>query len=193
MLKRSSRNRKNMVKKFTLSNLITLFRLVLLPFIIFFLIKRERFIAFIIMLGAFFSDVVDGYIARKFHQETELGKLLDPLCDKISLVVILITLLMINSIPLWAVLIIALRDILIILGSYVLFKKKRLVYKANFFGKLTGFLFGAMVLTFTLNLQGLGMILLYISIPVMTIAFISYLHRYITHLQQTQGLEARKN
>ncbi|MGQ9464524.1 MAG: CDP-alcohol phosphatidyltransferase family protein [bacterium] len=180
-----------MVKKFTVSNLITIFRFVLLPFIIFFLIKKERFIAFIMMLGALFSDVVDGYIARKFHQETELGKLLDPLCDKISLVVILITLLRINSIPLWAVFIIALRDVLILLGSFVLFKKRRLVYKSNFFGKLTGFLFGTMILTFTLNLQRLGMIFLYIAIPIMTIAFISYLHRYITNVQQTQGLEAR--
>lgn len=192
MLKKFSRNEKNMAKKFTISNLITLFRFVLLPFIIFFLIKKARVTAFIIMLVALFSDVVDGYIARKFHQESELGKLLDPLCDKVSLVIILITLLIINSIPLWAVLIVALRDILILLGSYVLFKKKRLVYKSNFFGKLTGFLFGTMILTFTLDLQRLGMMFLYISIPVMTIAFMSYLHRYITNIQQTQGVEARE-
>ncbi len=168
-----------MSKKFTISNLITFFRLVLLPFIIFFLIKKERLIAFIIMLIALISDVVDGYIARRFHQESELGKLLDPLCDKISLVVILITLLIINSIPVWAVVIIALRDALILLGSYVIFKKKRLVYKSNILGKATGFLFGAMILAFTLNLQSLGMIILYISIPVMIGAFITYLRRYI--------------
>jgi len=175
-----------MDKKFTISNLITLFRFLLMPFIIFFLIKEERFIAFIIMIIAFFSDVIDGYIARRFHQETELGKLLDPLCDKISLVIILITLLIINSIPLWAVIVIALRDILILLGSYVLFKKRRLVYKSNILGKATGFLFGAMILAFTLNFQRLGMIILYISIPVMVGTFITYLHRYILSVQEIQ-------
>lgn len=180
-----------MSKRFTISNLITIFRFVLLPFIIFFLIKKERLTAFIIMLIALFSDVVDGYIARRFHQESELGKLLDPLCDKISLVVILITLLIINSIPVWAVVIIALRDVLILLGSYIIFKKKRLVYKSNIFGKTTGFLFGAMILAFTLNLQKLGMVILYISIPVMIIAFITYLRRYIISVQQIQELEVR--
>lgn len=180
-----------MNKKFTLSNLITFFRLVLLPFIVFFLIKKERILAFIIMLVALFSDVVDGYIARRFHQETELGKLLDPLCDKISLIIILITLLVINSIPLWAVIIIALRDVLILLGSYVLFKKNHLVYKSNLLGKITGFLFGAMILTFTLNLQRLGIIILYISIPVMLGAFITYLHRYIINTHYLQKSELK--
>ncbi|MEO0184238.1 MAG: CDP-alcohol phosphatidyltransferase family protein, partial [candidate division WOR-3 bacterium] len=113
-----------MDKKFTISNIITIIRFLLLPAIIFFLVKKERLTAFIIMLVALFSDVIDGYIARKFHQETEFGKLLDPLCDKISLAVILITLLLINSIPIWAVIIIGLRDILILVGSYIVFKKK---------------------------------------------------------------------
>ncbi|MGB9720717.1 MAG: CDP-alcohol phosphatidyltransferase family protein [bacterium] len=174
-----------MNKKFTVSNMITIIRFLLLPCIVYFLIKRERIIAFVIMLISLFSDVTDGYIARKFHQETELGKLLDPLCDKISLVVILGTLLLINSIPIWAVLIIVLRDILILVGSYILFKKKSMLYKSNVLGKVTGFLFGAMILAFVLNLQKIGMITLYISIPFMVGAFITYCQRFIYALRQT--------
>jgi len=171
-------------KKFTVSNAITLFRFLLLPFIIYFLVKKERIIAFIIMLIALFSDVIDGYIARKFHQESELGKVLDPLCDKVSLAVILLTLLLINSVPLWAVIIIALRDMLILAGSYVLFRQKRTVYKSNIFGKVTGFLFGLMILAFTLNHQKIGMIALYISIPFMLGAFITYCQRFILAIRQ---------
>ncbi|MEO0123776.1 MAG: CDP-alcohol phosphatidyltransferase family protein [candidate division WOR-3 bacterium] len=173
-----------MSKKFTISNAITIFRFLLLPFIIYFLIKKERIIAFIIMLVALFSDVIDGYIARKFHQESDLGKVLDPLCDKISLAIILLTLLLINSVPLWAVIIIAVRDILILAGSYVLFRQKRTIYKSNFFGKITGFLFGLMILAFTLNYQKLGMIALYISIPFMVGAFITYYQRFILAIRK---------
>ncbi len=185
MLKKSSRNGEKVDKKFTISNAITLFRFLLLPFIIYFLVKKERIIAFIIMLIALFSDVIDGYVARKFHQESDLGKVLDPLCDKVSLAIILLTLLLINSVPLWAVIIIALRDILILAGSYILFKQKRTVYKSNFFGKITGFLFGLMILAFTLNHQKLGMFTLYTSIPFMIGAFITYCQRFILTIRQT--------
>ncbi len=173
-----------MDKKFTIANAITLFRFLLLPLIIYFLVKKERIIAFIIMLVALSSDVIDGYIARRFHQESDLGRVIDPLCDKISLVVILLTLLLINSVPLWAVIIIALRDILILAGSYILFRQKRTVYKSNFFGKITGFLFGLMILAFTLNHQQVGMIALYISIPFMLGAFITYCQRFILTIRQ---------
>ncbi len=174
---------------FTISNFITLFRFLLLPFIVFFLATDKRLIAFLIMVLALLSDVIDGYIARKFHQETELGRLLDPLCDKISLVVILVTLLVINSIPFWAVLIIVLRDVLILIGSYVLFRKKQLVYKSNILGKVTGFLFGAMILAFTLDYQRLGLIVLYLSVPVMVGTFYTYLKRYIRGIREEQSKE----
>uniref|UniRef100_A0A7C4XAU8 CDP-alcohol phosphatidyltransferase family protein n=1 Tax=candidate division WOR-3 bacterium TaxID=2052148 RepID=A0A7C4XAU8_UNCW3 len=168
-----------MERKFTIANIITISRLVFLPFIILFLIKNKRIEAFIFMVIALFSDAIDGYLARKFHQETELGKLLDPLCDKISLLVILITLLLINAIPAWAVIVIIIRDILIILGSFILFRRRAVIYKSNILGKATGFLFGAMILAFTLKYSHLGMIFLYISIPVMFGAFVTYLRRYI--------------
>ncbi|MEO0142098.1 MAG: CDP-alcohol phosphatidyltransferase family protein [candidate division WOR-3 bacterium] len=168
-----------MNKNFTVSNIITISRLVLLPFIVIFLLNEMRLGAFILMVLALISDVIDGYFARILHQETELGRLLDPLCDKLSLLVILITLLLINAIPLWAVVIIIMRDILIIVGSFVLFKRRSVIYKSNIFGKITGFLFGAMILAFTLNLSKWGMFFLYFSIPAMTGAFITYLVRFL--------------
>ncbi|MEO0136453.1 MAG: CDP-alcohol phosphatidyltransferase family protein [candidate division WOR-3 bacterium] len=174
-----------MDRKLTISNLITLFRFFLLPVMIYFLIRKDRITAFVIMLIALLSDVIDGYIARKFHQESELGRVLDPLCDKISLVVILLTLLLINAVPIWAVIMIALRDILIIVGSYILLRSKRKVYKSNILGRITGFLFGVMILAFTLEFKAVGMAALYISIPFMLGAFITYCQRFFITLRQT--------
>lgn len=192
MLKSSFRNEEKMDRRFTISNIITIIRFFLLPFIMYFLIKKERIIAFALMVFALFSDAIDGFVARRLHQESELGKLLDPVCDKISLTVILITLLLINSIPLWVLIIIALRDILILVGSYILFKQRRTIYKSNILGKVTGFLFGLMILAFTLNYQRIGMLALYISIPFMLGAFITYCQRFILTLRQANLEEVNK-
>ncbi len=166
-------------RSMTVSNIITLSRLIMLPFIVYFLFQNQRLIAFIIISISLLSDAVDGYLARKLHQESETGQLLDPLCDKISLVVILITLLIINSIPLWGVIILVARDILILLGSYVLWKYKSVVFRSNVLGKITGFILGAIMLAFTINLKPIGEVLLYVSIPAIVGTFTIYLSRYI--------------
>jgi CDP-diacylglycerol--glycerol-3-phosphate 3-phosphatidyltransferase len=170
----------------TISNMITLSRIILLPFIVYFLLNNQRFAAFAIMLISLLSDAVDGYVARKLHQESEAGKFLDPICDKISLTVILITLLMINSIPLWGVIIVVARDTLILLGSYIMWKYKSLVFKSHILGKITGFILGAIVLAYTLNWQRTGEILLYISIPAIIGTFTIYLGRYIKVMKGAQ-------
>lgn len=163
----------------TISNAVTLSRLILLPFIVYFLVTDQRLVAFIVMLISLCSDAVDGFLARRLHQESEVGKILDPLCDKISLTVIVITLLLLGLIPLWGVVIIVLRDLLILIGSFVMFTHKSTLLKSNVVGKITGALLGAVVLAFTIDLQQLGKILLYLSIPAIIASFAVYFGRYI--------------
>lgn len=163
----------------TISNIITVSRLALLPFIVYFLLSGQRVVAFVIMLVSLLSDGLDGYLARKLNQESRLGKFLDPLCDKIFLAVVLLTLLYLKAVPLWAVIVIVLRDFLILLGSFILLKTKAVVEPSNTFGKLTGFLFGAMILAYTIGWQLIGSIFMYLSITVMTVAFVSYIVNYL--------------
>jgi hypothetical protein len=77
------------------------------------------------------------------------------------------------------VIIILSRDILILVGSFFLITHKAKVFKSNIMGKLTGGLLGAVVLAFTINLQLVGEILLYLSIPAIAASFGIYLSRYI--------------
>jgi cardiolipin synthase len=163
----------------TVSNIITVSRLVLLPFIIHFLLRDQRLYAFLVLMASLLSDTLDGYLARTFNQESTIGTLLDPLCDKISLIAILVVLYIINSIPLWGVIIIITRDVLILIGSFVLWKVKSAVFKSNVFGKITGVLFGAIICAYTLDLKYLGIALLYLSIPAILVTFSIYLARYI--------------
>jgi CDP-diacylglycerol--glycerol-3-phosphate 3-phosphatidyltransferase len=166
-------------RKLTISNVITISRLIALPFIVYFLITDQRIIAFIIMLISLLSDAVDGYLARKLHQESELGKSLDPVCDKIFLAVILITLYVIGSIPLWGVIVIVSRDFFILLGSFFILRLKSTILTSNLLGKITGFIFGVIICAFTLNLRYIGMVFLFISIPAIIGTFTIYTVRYI--------------
>lgn len=163
----------------TVSNIITISRLVLLPFIIYFLLTDQRLVAFVIMFVSLLSDGLDGYLARKLNQESRLGRFLDPLCDKIFLAAVLITLLYIRAVPLWAVLLIVLRDFLILLGSFFLLRNKAVIEPSNTFGKITGFVFGSMILAFTIGWTLIGNIFMYLSIPLMAIAFITYSVNYL--------------
>ncbi len=165
-------------KNLTVSNFITASRIILLPFIVYFLVKGQNIIAFVIMFVALISDTIDGYVARKLHQESELGKTLDPLCDKISLAVIVLTLIIVKIMPIWAIIIIV-RDFLILLGSFFMLKSKAAVLSSNLWGKITGFIFGVIICAYTLNLRTLGIIFLYISIPAIVATFTIYTARYV--------------
>ncbi|UCD04656.1 MAG: CDP-alcohol phosphatidyltransferase family protein [candidate division WOR-3 bacterium] len=163
----------------TISNVITISRLVLLPIIVYFILTGSRMMAFIVMLISLLSDGLDGYLARKLHQESELGRFLDPLCDKIFLAGVLLTLLYVRAIPLWVVIIVVLRDFLILLGSFFLLKMKSVIEPSNTLGKITGLIFGAMILAFTAGWKTVGSILVYLSIPFMITTFVVYTSNYL--------------
>ena len=163
----------------TISNYITLSRIILLPFILYFLATDQRIIAFIILFISLLSDMIDGFLARRLNQESETGKMLDPLCDKISLIAVLITLFLIGSIPLWGLIIIIARDVLILTGSVILWKNRNKIFASNSFGKITGMLYGALICAFTLGWHILGTVLLYLCIPAIIGTFVIYSNRYV--------------
>jgi len=164
----------------TTANALTASRILLLPFIIASIITQHRITALVIMLISLGTDVFDGYIARHFNQETEFGKILDPVVDKTCLAAILIALLAVHAIPLWVVLIIIARDLFILGGSFVIWRRRKFVFKANNLGRLAGLLFGALVCAFVINWTVVGIVILAVAVPVMMIAFIIYLQRYIS-------------
>jgi cardiolipin synthase len=164
----------------TTANALTASRIVLLPFIIASIVTQHRITALIIMLISLTTDIFDGYIARHFNQETEFGKILDPVVDKTCLAAILIALLAVHAIPLWVVLVIIARDLFILGGSFVIWRQRKFVFKANNLGRVAGLLFGALVCAFTINWTVVGIVILAVAVPVMMIAFCIYLQRYIS-------------
>lgn len=131
------------------ANKISTFRILSVPFFISTLIyynpQRDflRFVALGIFLLAVISDGIDGYIARKTKDKSKAGLVLDPLADKVLLMSAFICLYFINTglrFPLWVVLIVISRDLIILLGAVVIFiVKQDLSSSPTRWGKLTTF------------------------------------------------------
>src|SRR6187397_2933016 len=71
-------------------------------------------LAFLLLLAAGLSDAVDGFLAKRFNMATELGAYLDPLADKAMIVSIYVMLALVGAIPLWLVILVVSRDIMIV-------------------------------------------------------------------------------
>ncbi len=100
-----------------LPNIITISRLLLAPLIVFLMLKGLMGAAFLIFLVAGISDAVDGLVAKRFDQVTDLGTYLDPIADKVLLVSIYVTLGVGDHLPVWLVILVVSRDLLIVGGA----------------------------------------------------------------------------
>ena len=100
-------------------NSLTLVRIVLVPLVVWLIIDHEMTAAFLLFLLAGFSDAADGYIAKRYGWRSELGAYLDPIADKALLVSIYVTLGLAGHLPVWLVIAVVSRDILIV-GAVVL-------------------------------------------------------------------------
>jgi cardiolipin synthase len=98
----------------SIPNLITLGRILLVPVVVWVITSGEMRIAFALFLAAGLSDAVDGFLAKNFHMASELGKYLDPLADKALIVSIYVSLGIAQALPLFLVILVVSRDIMII-------------------------------------------------------------------------------
>jgi cardiolipin synthase len=97
-----------------LPNVITVLRLFLVPVIVWMIVADQLLAAFVVFLFAGLTDAVDGFLARRFNWQTELGAYLDPVADKALLVSVYATLGFFGHLPAWLVILVISRDLLII-------------------------------------------------------------------------------
>lgn len=123
---------------FNLPNLITLTRIFVTPLLISFLLvsgDEKAYLGVFLFLAASLTDALDGYLARKHGQVTDLGKLLDPIADKLLNCAVFVALVEMRLAPAWIVYIIISREILITVLRVKALQKK-LVIEASWIGKL---------------------------------------------------------
>ncbi|MCW7481497.1 CDP-diacylglycerol--glycerol-3-phosphate 3-phosphatidyltransferase [Leptospira kanakyensis] len=131
-------------------NLLTVLRVLALPFFIFALFQKEweyQIFAFVLFALASLTDLVDGYLARKWNQQTEFGKFLDPLADKFLVIGCFVTFLFIHEpIEVWMVVLIISRDMLITFLRYIAVRSGKSL-RTTMMGKVkTAFQMGAILM-----------------------------------------------
>ncbi len=169
-----------------LPNILSIFRMCLVPvFIIVFFsgTPNAHFYAAIVYALAGVTDVLDGMIARKFNLITRLGKILDPLADKMMTITVFVCITISGIIPWWIIALIFAKDLMLVLGGVSLYQEMSAVFKSNIFGKLaTIFLvLGGIVLLLFENLvpEIFKTVFAYGAVFLSFLAFFSYLYQFI--------------
>lgn len=167
----------------TISNLLSFSRVVLLAPLGYVLFSdspnRQVWMAAIIVLAGL-TDFFDGYLARKLHQVTDLGKIVDPLADKITAAGAAILFVMVGLLPLWYLIVVVARDLLILVGGIYIKARKNIVTQSNWPGKFAVFFIALVMLLCALDspsLEGLKQFMIWLSILMMGISFIIYVRR----------------
>ncbi len=130
---------------FSIPNILCYVRILLLPlFAVLFSLKQDLWAAAVVLLSAA-TDVVDGIIARKCHMETELGKILDPLADKLTQAVVSGCLLLRYPIMWVLFTVIIVKESFQGIGGILLYRRIRSMRSSEWFGKLsTAFFYAVM-------------------------------------------------
>jgi cardiolipin synthase len=126
---------------FNLPNLFTLARLVLAPFVASDILHGRYGRAIILLFAAGFTDVIDGFLARRFQISTRAGAYFDPIADKILLSVIYVSLGLAGAMPWWMVAVVFGRDVLILaMAGYGLLFTSLRKFPPSVWGKISTFL-----------------------------------------------------
>ncbi|HYE83569.1 MAG TPA: CDP-alcohol phosphatidyltransferase family protein [Clostridia bacterium] len=169
-------------------NALTIIRLLLIPgFVYYFYSPMEYGIkaAIVIFVVAGLTDILDGFIARKYNLITRLGIVLDPLADKLMLLTVLISITLKNQIPFWIIVVVAIKETLLLMGAITLFNDHDIVVPANKFGKLSTIAFYIAVLAIAFEIP-YSKVLLDGFVLVTIVALVVYVNCYINIRRQNK-------
>lgn len=136
-------------------NILTILRFIFIPIILYFIFTGNYVLGIVFFTISGVTDVLDGFIARKFNLVSNFGKLMDPLADKLTQISVLACLVKVNIIPFWILVIVILKELLMVVGASFLYGKDVVVY-SKWYGKLATVLFYlAIVISLITKLLGL--------------------------------------
>ncbi len=165
-------------------NKLTMFRVILIPFFVFFMLcpvlgEPTKWISLAIFIVASLTDALDGYIARRDHLVTNFGKFMDPLADKLLVCSALICLMELDRIPCIAVLLIIAREF-IISGFRLIASDNGIVIAASYWGKFKTISQMLMTILLIANFGGnvisiIEQVMIWLSVALTVISLADYL------------------
>ena len=167
-----------------LPNKLTMFRVILIPFFVFFLLAPYfegygNYVADAILIVASLTDLLDGKIARKYNLVTNFGQFMDPLADKLLVCSAMICLIELGLLPAWIVILIIAREF-IISGFRLIASDNGVVIAASYWGKFKTTFQMLMVIVLLLNFdipafKILGTVLIWIATILTVVSLIDYI------------------
>lgn len=146
---------------------------------------------------ASFTDFLDGYIARKYNLISNLGKILDPLGDKLMTLTVLVCITIDQVIPVWAVVIAVLKELLMLLGGIIIRKKEGgEIPSSNIIGKTSTVVFFVVCVTLMLFKHisaNIATLMISAAIALMLLALVSYIRTFIYVVKKNKGSNEHKS
>lgn len=177
----------------TLANGMSVFRAFLAFPIIYYLAKDEMVISVLFMLLAVFTDYFDGYFARRADEVTNLGKILDPVADKVVIFTVVLFIILDESrdFPEWFLWLYVARDLTISISSLYIMHHSSITLSANPIGKLSVGISALAILFYVLNIEELKFYFLIIATVLLIISWIQYMKDDLTHFKKNVFTQAK--
>lgn len=158
-------------------NILTVFRLFLVfPLVMFAMQKQYLYSVFVLILSGF-TDILDGFIARKYNLISDFGKLMDPFADKLVQISILVVLTIQGIFPVWVLCIVGAKELMMILGATFLYEKDTVV-SSSWYGKLATVVFYIAMILAMLNFKHY-IYFIYIAIALTLFALVMYFNKFM--------------
>jgi len=168
----------------TAPNLLSVSRLLLLPVVLLMLVRHQGYVALALMLVCWITDGLDGWLARRLNQVSDLGRVLDHLVDKIWIGSVLVTLVYVGGLPVHIAAAVIFRDLLILAGSLVIMRSRGSFVSSDVLGKITGAAFALMIVYYTLDLPALRGIKSYVDFTITVLIAVSFLNYVVVFLRK---------
>ncbi len=170
----------------TISNFLSFTRVLFVIPALFFLHQNTlqgNLKAVVCYLFAAATDWFDGYLARKFKQQSELGRVIDPLMDKICVGASALYLCLFRDFPAWFLLLILTRDFVIVALGFLMASRLHKVPESNWYGKVTVTAIAIVLITFILDVQAVKWPFFWIAVVIFFVSVFSYAERFISILK----------
>jgi cardiolipin synthase (CMP-forming) len=177
----------------TIPNALTLLRLALLIPIMMFLSRGQRLPAVALIFLGLASDFLDGIIARRFDQGSDLGRLMDPVVDKINILAVglLMILSPIYRFPLWYFIFLLVRELAVLLCGLIVVRRRKIVLESNKPGKRSAFFTGVCVFLYILGWEPFTWISLWIAFGLALYSTWTYLQVFLKQVRTPAANDGR--
>lgn len=173
-------------KDVNIPNILTILRIILVPVFAYLMHLNFYMPAAILFIAAVLTDFLDGFLARKFNQVTNFGKVMDPVADKLLVLTALFMLTFQKKISMEIFIIVVAKEVLIGIGGILLYRNKKRISGADWYGKIASGIFYFAIVMLILDVKYSETFII-IAVAATVFALAKYAAKYIKMTRESSG------